>query len=184
MSEGGIAVLKGNLAPEGAIIKQSAVNPKMRHHKGPAKVFESEEEVKEALLSGNVKEGDILVIRYEGPKGSPGMRELSIPAAILVGMGLGESVAMITDGRYSGATRGPCIGHVCPEAIEGGPIAVVMNGDLIEIDLDNRKLDLLITDQELKGRLKNLKPHEPKITKGYLNTYRKIVGSAKYGAHF
>ncbi len=183
-SEGGIAVLKGNLAPEGAIIKQSAVDPKMRHHKGAAKVFESEEEVKEALLSGNVKEGDILVIRYEGPKGSPGMRELSIPAAILVGMGLGESVAMITDGRYSGATRGPCIGHVCPEAIEGGPIAVVKNGDLIEIDLDNRKLDLLITDQELKDRLKNWKPPEPKTKSGYLNTYRKIVGSAMYGAHF
>jgi len=183
-SEGGIAVLKGNLAPEGAIIKQSAVNPKMRHHKGAAKVFESEEEVKEALLSGNVKEGDILVIRYEGPKGSPGMRELSIPAAILVGMGLGESVAMITDGRYSGATRGPCIGHVCPEAIEGGSIAVVKNGDLIEIDIDNRKLELLITDQELKDRLKNWKPPEPKIKNGYLNTYRKIVGSAKYGAHF
>ena len=184
VSEGGIAVLKGNLAPEGAIIKQSAVNPKMRHHKGAAKVFESEEEVKEALLSGNVKEGDILVIRYEGPKGSPGMRELSIPAAILVGMGLGGSVAMITDGRYSGATRGPCIGHVCPEAIEGGPIAVVKNGDLIEIDIDNRKLGLLITDQELKDRLKNWKPPEPKIKSGYLNTYRKIVGSAKYGAHF
>ncbi len=183
-SEGGIAVLKGSLAPEGAIIKQSAVNTKMRHHKGAAKVFESEEEVKDALLSGSVKEGDILVIRNEGPKGSPGMRELSIPAAILVGMGLGESVAMITDGRYSGATRGPCIGHVCPEAIEGGPIAVVKNGDLIEIDLDNRKLELLITDQELKDRLKNWKPPEPKIKSGYLNTYRKIVGSAKYGAHF
>lgn len=183
-SEGGIAVLKGNLAPEGAIIKQSAVNPKMRHHKGAAKVFESEEEVKEALLSGNVKEGDILVIRYEGPKGSPGMRELSIPAAILVGMGLGESVAMITDGRYSGATRGPCIGHVCPEAIEGGPIAVVMNGDLIEIDLDNRKLDLLITEQELKERLKSWEPPKLSLKTGYLNTYRKIVGSAKYGAHF
>jgi dihydroxy-acid dehydratase len=183
-SEGGIAVLKGNLAPEGAIIKQSAVNPKMRHHKGAAKVFESEEEVKEALLSGNVKEGDILVIRYEGPKGSPGMRELSIPAAILVGMGLGESVAMITDGRYSGATRGPCIGHVCPEAIEGGPIAVVKNGDLIEIDIDNRKLELLISEQELKDRLRIWKPPEPKITSGYISTYRKIVGSAKYGAHF
>ncbi len=183
-SEGGIAVLKGNLAPEGAIIKQSAVNVKMRHHKGAAKVFESEEEVKDALLSGSVKEGDILVIRNEGPKGSPGMRELSIPAAILVGMGLGESVAMITDGRYSGATRGPCIGHVCPEAIEGGPIAVVKNGDLIEIDIDSRKLELLITDQELKDRLKNWKPPEPKIKSGYLNTYRKIVGSAKYGAHF
>ena len=116
-SEGGIAVLKGTLAPEGAIIKQSAVNSNMRKHEGPARVFESEEDVKDALLNGEVKEGDVLVIRYEGPKGSPGMREMSIPAAILVGMGLGDSVAMVTDGRYSGATRGPCIGHVCPEAI-------------------------------------------------------------------
>ena len=114
-----------------AIIKQSAVNTKMRHHKGPAKVFENEEEVKDALMNGKVEEGDVLVIRYEGPRGSPGMRELSIPAAMLVGMGMGDSVAMVTDGRYSGATRGPCIGHVCPEAIEGGPIAIVQEGDFI-----------------------------------------------------
>lgn len=181
--EGGIAVLKGNLAPEGAIIKQSAVSAKMRTHKGPAKVYECEEEVKEALMAGKVKEGDILVIRYEGPKGSPGMRELSIPAAILVGLGLGESVAMITDGRYSGATRGPCIGHVCPEAIEGGPIAIVQDGDIIEIDIDNRSLNLLISDEEIKARLNKWEKPKPKITKGYLNTYRKIVSSAKYGAY-
>ncbi|MHA1456473.1 MAG: dihydroxy-acid dehydratase, partial [Promethearchaeota archaeon] len=150
--EGGIAVLKGNLAPEGAIVKQSAVNNEMRSHKGPAKVFECEEDVKEALLSGRVREGDVLVIRYEGPKGSPGMRELSIPAAILVGMGLGNSVAMITDGRYSGATKGPCIGHVCPEAYEGGPIAIVKDGDIIEIDINNRKLNILIDENEIESR--------------------------------
>lgn len=182
--EGGIAVLKGNLAPGGAIIKQSAINPKMRYHKGPAKVFESEEEVKDTLMMDKVQEGDILVIRYEGPKGSPGMRELSIPAAMLVGMGLGDSVAMITDGRYSGATRGPCIGHVCPEAIEGGPIAVVQDGDLIEIDIDNRNLNLLISDDEIKERFKRWVKPEPKVKSGYLDIYRKIVSSARFGAYF
>ena len=181
--EGGIAILKGNLAPEGAVVKQSAVNPKMRHHIGPAKVFESEEEVRDALMSRKVQEGDILVIRYEGPKGSPGMRELSIPAAILVGMGLGDSVAMITDGRYSGATRGPCIGHVCPEAIEGGPIAIVQEGDKIEIDIDNRQLNLLIPKKEIERRLKTWKKPEPKIKSGYLDLYRRVVSSAKYGAY-
>ena len=154
----------------------------MRHHKGSARVFDCEEDVKEALMSGKVKEGDVLVIRYEGPKGSPGMREMSIPAAILVGMGLGNSVAMITDGRYSGATRGPCMGHVCPEAFEGGPIAIVQDGDEIEIDVDNYTLNLLISDDEINARLKRWKRPEPKIKSGYLNTYRKIVSSAKYGA--
>ncbi|MFX1590514.1 MAG: dihydroxy-acid dehydratase, partial [Promethearchaeota archaeon] len=182
-SEGGIAVLKGSLAPEGAIIKQSAIDPNMRHFKGPAKVFESEEQIKDALLSNKIKQGDILVIRNEGPKGSPGMRELSIPAAILIGMGLGDSVAMITDGRYSGATRGPCIGHVCPEAIEGGPIAIVQNGDMIEIDIDDRKLDLLIPQAEIEKRLKKWKKPEISIKTGYLSIYSKIVSSAKYGAY-
>jgi len=182
-NEGGIAVLKGNLAPEGAIVKQSAVDYKMRHHKGPAKVFEAEEELKNALMSDKIKEGDVLVVRYEGPKGGPGMRELSIPAAVLIGMGLGDSVAMITDGRYSGATRGPFIGHVCPEAFEGGPISIVQDGDLIEIDLENRLLNLLVSEEEIKNRLKNWKRPEPKVKKGYLNTYRKIVSSAKYGAY-
>jgi len=181
--EGGIAVLKGNLAPEGAIIKQSAINSEMRYHKGPAKVFECEEDVKDTLMANQVKGGDVLIIRYEGPKGSPGMRELSIPAAILVGMGLGDSVAMITDGRYSGATRGPCIGHVCPEAIEGGPIAIVRDGDIIEIDVDNRKLNLLISDAEIKNRLSNWKPPELRIKSGYLENYRKYVVSAKNGAY-
>ncbi|MFW9785661.1 MAG: dihydroxy-acid dehydratase, partial [Candidatus Heimdallarchaeota archaeon] len=181
--EGGIAVLTGSLAPQGAVVKRSAVSPGMCHHKGPAKVFESEEEVKEALLDDKIEEGDVLVIRYEGPKGSPGMRELSLPAAMLVGMGFTDSVAMITDGRFSGATRGPCIGHVCPEAIEGGPIAIVNEGDYIEIDIKNRKLNLMISNEELTSRLKSWKSPSPKIQVGFLNTYRKIVSSAKYGAY-
>ena len=182
-NEGGIAVLSGNLAPQGAIIKQSAVNKDMRYHKGPAKVFNSEEEVREALLKNKVNKGDVLIIRYEGPKGGPGMRELSIPAAMLVGMGLGDSVAMITDGRYSGATRGPCIGHVCPEAFEGGAIALVQNGDLIEINIDDRKLDILVSDNEMEERAKAWKKPKHKIIKGYLNFYRKVVSSAKDGAY-
>ncbi len=182
-NEGGIAVLSGNLAPQGAIIKQSAVNKDMRYHKGPAKVFNSEEEVREALLKNKVNKGDVLIIRYEGPKGGPGMRELSIPAAMLVGMGLGNSVAMITDGRYSGATRGPCIGHVCPEAFEGGSIALVQNGDLIEINIDDRKLDILVSDNEMEERAKAWKKPKHKIIKGYLNFYRKVVSSAKDGAY-
>ncbi|MEE9378043.1 MAG: dihydroxy-acid dehydratase [Candidatus Lokiarchaeia archaeon] len=182
-SEGGIAVLKGSLAPEGPIIKQSALAPEMRYFKGSAKVFECEEDLKDTLFSKKVDKGDILVIRYEGPKGSPGMRELSVPAAILVGMGLESSVAMITDGRYSGATRGPCIGHVCPEAIEGGPIAIVQDGDLIEIDIDNRKIDLLIPQEEIEKRLNDWKRPKTVIKNGYLNIYRKIVSSAKYGAY-
>lgn len=182
-SEGGIAILKGSLAPEGAVVKQSAITSKMRYHKGPAKVFENEEEVKEALMAKKVQTGDVLVIRYEGPKGSPGMREMSLPAAILVGMGLGDSVAMVTDGRYSGATRGPCIGHVCPEAIDGGPIAIVRNGDEIEIDIDHRQLNLLLSPEEIAKRLKSWKKPEPKGKTGYLDLYRRIVSSAKYGAY-
>jgi dihydroxy-acid dehydratase len=181
--EGGIAVLKGNLAPDGALIKQSAVNDKMRHHKGPARVFECEEDLRNALTSNIVKPGDVLVIRYEGPKGSPGMRELSIPAAMVIGMGLGDSVAMITDGRYSGATRGPCIGHVCPEAFDGGPIAIVENGDEIEIDIDNRKIELLVPLKEIKKRLREWQRPEPRFKTGYLNIYRKTVSSAKEGAY-
>jgi len=181
--EGGVAVLKGTLAPEGAVVKQSAININMRYHKGPAKVFESEEKIKEALLNDAINEGDVLVIRYEGPKGGPGMRELSIPAAILVGMGLGDSVAMITDGRYSGATRGPCIGHVCPEAYKGGPISIVCDGDEIEIDVENRQLNLLISDEETRKRLKAWKKPNFKIEKGHLGIYRKLVSSAKYGAY-
>lgn len=181
--EGGIAILKGNLAPEGAVVKQSAVNKDMRYHKGLARVFESEEELKGALMNDGIKKGEVLVIRYEGPKGGPGMRELSIPAAILMGMGLGDSVAMITDGRYSGATRGPCIGHICPEAYEGGPISIVRDGDEIEIDLENRQLNLLVSDEEVKERLKTWKKPTPKDVRGYLRIYRKLVSSAKHGAY-
>jgi len=181
--EGGIAVLTGNIAPEGAIVKQSAIIPNMRYHKGPARVFNCEEEVRDALIDGRVKKGDVLVVKYEGPKGSPGMRELSIPAAILVGRGLGDSVAIITDGRFSGATRGPCIGHVCPEAMEGGPIAIVQDGDEIEIDIDNRKLEILISESEIEKRLKKWIKPEERIKTGYLSIYRKIVSSAKYGAY-
>ncbi len=182
-NEGGIAVLKGNLAPEGAVIKQSAVEFKMMHHKGPAKVFNCEKDLRDFLILNKVEGGEVLVIRYEGPKGSPGMRELSIPTAIITGMRLENSIAMITDGRYSGATRGLCIGHVCPEAVEGGPIAIVQDGDIIEIDILNRKLDLLISQDEIEARLKKWVKPTPKIKTGYLNMYRKMVSSAKDGAY-
>ena len=180
--EGGIAVLYGNLAPKGAIVKQSAVSEKMLVHSGPAKVFESEEEVRDHLTSKQVNQGDVLVIRYEGPKGGPGMRELSIPAAMLVGMGLGDSVAMVTDGRYSGATRGPCIGHICPEAAEGGPIALIQDGDIIRIDIPNRKLSVELSDDELDRRRASWHPTEPKIQDGFMALYSKIVGDANTGA--
>ena len=143
----------------------------MMVHEGPAKVFESEEAVKTALMDQKIEKGDVLIIRNEGPKGGPGMRELSLPAAILIGMGLGDSVAMVTDGRYSGATRGPCIGHVAPEAAEGGPIAVIQNGDAITIDISNRALNVDLTEQEIRKRLEAWKPKKPRITKGYLTRY-------------
>jgi dihydroxy-acid dehydratase len=180
--EGGIAVLRGNLAPDGAVVKQSAVAPAMLHHAGPARVFESEEEVRDSLMSRSVRAGDVLVIRNEGPRGGPGMREMSIPAAMLVGMGLGESVAMITDGRYSGATRGPCIGHVCPEAYVGGPIAVVNEGDLIEIDIPDRRLTLQVSDEEIARRLVGRQPRPPAVTSGFLGLYSRIVQQANHGA--
>jgi len=180
--EGGIAVLYGNLAPKGAVVKQSAVNPKMMVHSGTAKVFDSEEDVREYMSSKQVLPGDVLVIRYEGPKGGPGMRELSIPAALLIGMGLGDSVAMITDGRYSGASRGPCIGHVCPEAADGGPIALIQDGDIIDIDIPNRRLDIRLSETELQNRKTNWKPKAPKIRGGFLDIYSKMVSGADEGA--
>ena len=180
--EGGIAVLRGNLAPDGAVVKQSAVAPAMLHHVGPARVFESEEEVRDSLMSRSVRAGDVLVIRNEGPRGGPGMREMSIPAAMLVGMGLGESVAMITDGRYSGATRGPCIGHLCPEAYVGGPIAAVREGDLIEIDIPDRRLTLQVSDEEIARRLAERQPRPPAVTSGFLGLYSRIVQQANHGA--
>jgi dihydroxy-acid dehydratase len=180
--EGGIAVLYGNLAPKGAVVKQSAVAPSMLTHSGPAKVFDCEEDVRDYMSSKSVRSGDVLIIRYEGPKGGPGMRELSIPAAILVGMGLGDSVAMVTDGRYSGASRGPCIGHVCPEAAEGGPIALVQDGDIVDIDIPNRCLNLRVSDSELEGRKSKWSPKPPKEQGGFLDIYRELVSGADQGA--
>jgi dihydroxy-acid dehydratase len=180
--EGGIAILKGNLAPKGAVVKQSGVSPKMMVHRGPAKIANSEEEVRDLLMNDKVEDGDVLIIRYEGPKGGPGMRELSIPAALLVGMGLGDSVAMVTDARYSGATRGPCIGYVTPEAADGGPLAIVEDGDIISIDIHNRSINIEISDEEIKERLSRWKYEPKKNVKGFLKTYQKIVSSANEGA--
>ena len=180
--EGGIAILTGNLAPDGAVVKQSAVSPKMMRFEGTAKVFDSEEEGMKAILSGKIKPGDVVVIRYEGPKGGPGMREMLSPTATIAGMGLSESVALITDGRFSGGTRGPCIGHISPEAMEGGPIAIIEDGDRIKIDIPSRRIDLLLTEEEIKSRLNRWKPPKPKITKGYLARYARMVSSAASGA--
>jgi len=181
-TEGGLAVLFGNLAPAGAVVKQSAVAKDMLTCSGPARVCNSEEEVRQKLMSGEVQAGDVLVIRYEGPRGGPGMRELSIPAALLVGMGLGESVAMVTDGRFSGATRGPCIGHVCPEAAVGGPLAAVREGDLICIDIPKRRLDVDLTDEEIHKRLTTFRPPPRKVGGGFLEIYAALVSGADTGA--
>jgi dihydroxy-acid dehydratase len=172
--EGGIAILMGNLAPKGSVIKTAGVSPKMLKHSGPAKIYDSEKEAIVSIRAKDVKPGDIVVIRYEGPKGGPGMPEMLIPTATIAGMGLSESVALITDGRFSGATRGPCIGHVAPEAFEGGPIAVLKNGDTITIDVPNRVLKVELSEQELKKRLAAWKPRKPKITKGILSRYAPI----------
>jgi len=181
-AEGGLAVLFGNLAPRGAVVKQSGVAEGMMTCAGPARVCNSEEEVRQKLRAGEVQAGDVLVIRYEGPRGGPGMRELSIPAALLIGMGLGESVAMVTDGRYSGATRGPCIGHVCPEAAIGGPLATVREGDIIRIDIPNRRLNIDLTDEEIHKRLTTFKPPPRKVGGGFLDIYAALVGGADNGA--
>lgn len=180
--DGCFAVLTGNLAPQGAVVKKSGVEPGMLRHRGPAVVFDSEEDVRRFLLDKEVKPGSVLVVRYEGPKGGPGMRELSIPAAMLVGMGLHTSVAMVTDGRFSGATRGPCVGHVCPEAWEGGPIAAVRDGDMIEIDVTKNRLQLLVSEEELTRRRQAgfKRPDHP--APGLLAAYRKMVSGADTGA--
>ncbi|MGD0281936.1 MAG: dihydroxy-acid dehydratase [Dissulfurispiraceae bacterium] len=180
--EGGIAILKGNLAPEGAVVKQTAVNKKVMKFEGLARVFDSEEAAMKAIMSGNIKSGDVVVIRYEGPKGGPGMREMLSPTSAIAGMGLSESVALITDGRFSGGTRGPCIGHVSPEAMEGGPIAVLNDGDRLRIDIPKRKIEVLISDKELKERLARWKKPQPRIRHGYLARYAKLVSSAGNGA--
>ena len=179
--EGGIAVLRGTLAPDGAVVKQSAVSPKMMRFKGVARVFDGEEDAMKAVMDNKIREG-FVVIRYEGPKGGPGMREMLGPTSAIAGMGLDKDVALITDGRFSGASRGASIGHVSPEAMEGGPIAVIREGEIVKIDIPNGRLDLEIPDGELKERLEEWKAPEPKITKGYLGRYARLVRSASTGA--
>ena len=179
---GGIAVLKGNLAPDGCVVKRSAVAPEMLQHKGSARVFDCEEDAIEAIHAGNIKPGDAVVIRYEGPKGGPGMREMLNPTSAIMGSGLGHCVALITDGRFSGATRGAAIGHISPEAAVGGPIALVEEGDTIEIDINANTINLLISDEEFAKRKAEWKPRQPKITTGYLARYAKLVTSGAQGA--
>ncbi len=179
---GGLAVLTGNLAPDGAIVKQAAVDPSMMAHSGPARVFNSEEESIGAILSGKIKKGDVVVIRYEGPKGGPGMREMLSPTSAVAGMGLDKDVALITDGRFSGATRGASIGHISPEAAVGGLIGLVEEGDIIEIDINKKTLNLKVSDEVIAKRRENWKPIEPKINHGYLLRYSREVTSANKGA--
>ena len=179
---GGIAVLRGNLAPDSCVVKRSAVATEMLKHTGPAKVFDCEEEAMEAINNGFISEGDVVVIRYEGPKGGPGMREMLNPTSAIMGRGLGSSVALITDGRFSGATRGACIGHISPEAAVGGPIALIEDGDIIEINIPENTITLVVSDEELAKRRAEWKPREPKITTGYLARYAKLVSSGAQGA--
>lgn len=179
---GGIAVLKGNLAPDGCVVKKSAVAPEMLVHSGPARVFDSEEAVIEAIYDQKIQKGDVVVIRYEGPKGGPGMREMLSPTSALAGMGLDRDVALITDGRFSGATRGACIGHVSPEAARGGPIALVRDGDQIDIDIEKKTIQVRVSEEELAKRRQEWQPKEPKIKTGYLARYAALVTSASTGA--
>ena len=181
---GSIAILEGNLAPGGAVVKRTAVAQDMWRHKGPARVFDTEEDAQEAIFSQKINKGDVVVIRYEGPKGGPGMREMLIATSALVGMGLDKDVTLITDGRFSGATRGPAIGHISPEAIEGGPIALLRDGDIIEIDIYQKKLVVHLSDDELVRRKENWKRPEPKVKKGYLYQYAKLASSANEGGIF
>jgi dihydroxy-acid dehydratase len=180
--EGGLAVLFGNLAPKGAVVKQSGVSAAMMRFEGKARCFDSEEGAMAALMGGQISAGDVVVIRYEGPKGGPGMREMLAPTATLMGLGLGDSVALVTDGRFSGGTRGPCIGHISPEAAEGGPIALVEEGDKILLDIPARRLELLVDEQILAERREHWKAPEPKIKTGWLARYAKVVTSAYTGA--
>ena len=179
---GGIAVLRGNLAPDTGVVKRSAVAPSMLKHEGPARVFDCEDDAIEAILGGKINPGDVVVIRYEGPKGGPGMREMLNPTSAIAGMGLGETVALITDGRFSGASRGASIGHVSPEAAVGGNIALVEEGDIIEIDIDNNSLNFRVSEEELEARRAKWTPREPKVTTGYLARYAKMVTSGNRGA--
>lgn len=180
--QGGIAILYGNIAPDGAVVKQSGVNEKMMQFTGRARVFNREEEAMQAIMGNKIKKGDCVVIRYEGPAGGPGMREMLAPTAAIVGLGLSDSVALITDGRFSGGTKGPCIGHISPEASAGGPIAIIKDGDTIIIDIPNRKIEVKLNKAEIEKRFKNWKVVEPKIKTGYLSRYSRLVTSADKGA--
>lgn len=181
-ADGGIVILRGNLAPQGAVVKQVGLTEKMKRFEGRAKVFDSEETAMAAIMGGKIVAKDVIVIRYEGPKGGPGMREMLSPTSVLMGLGLGEVVALITDGRFSGGTRGPCIGHISPEAMEGGPIAILEEGDLVSIDIPKRSIQVKLTDREIKDRLSRWKPPRPKVTEGWLARYSKLVTSASAGA--
>jgi dihydroxy-acid dehydratase len=182
MPTGGLAILKGNLAPEGAVVKQSAVPENLLKHSGPARVFDSEEAATRAMLDAAIKEGDVIVIRYEGPQGGPGMREMLNPTAIIAGMGLADKVVLVTDGRFSGGTRGAAVGHICPEAIRGGPIALLQDGDAIELDIEARRINAAVSDEELERRRANWKKPPPKVTEGYLAEYARRVTGADRGA--
>lgn len=179
---GGIAILKGNLAPDSAVVKRSAVAPEMLKHEGPARVFDCEEDAVDAIKGGKIVAGDVVVIRYEGPKGGPGMREMLNPTSVIAGMGLGSEVALITDGRFSGASRGASIGHVCPEAAVGGPIALVEEGDIISIDINNNRLDVKVSDEEMAARKAKWQPRVPEVTTGYLARYAAMAAPASKGA--
>jgi dihydroxy-acid dehydratase len=180
--EGSIAVLYGNLAPNGSVVKQSAVVPKMRVHAGPARCFESEEQAAAAIYDQKIQHGDVIVIRNEGPKGGPGMREMLTATAALVGMGYSETVALITDGRFSGASRGPCIGHISPETAQRGPIAALKDGDIIEINIDKRTINVRLSEEEINKRISKLPPFELKTEQSYARRYSKNVSSANEGA--
>jgi len=181
---GGLAILRGNLAPDGSVVKQSAVDPSMRKHRGPARVFDSEEAAVDAILGGKILKGDVVVIRHEGPRGGPGMREMLAPTSAIAGMGLDKEVALLTDGRFSGGTRGAAVGHISPEAAQKGPIAIVQDGDEIEVDIDNNRLTLMLPDEMINARLEAWKPLPPRIKTGYMARYARMVQSADTGAVF
>jgi len=182
MATGGLAVLWGNLAPEGAVVKHAAVPENLLKHRGPARVFDSEEDAVEAMLGGRIREGDVIVVRYEGPRGGPGMREMLNPTATIAGMGMSEKVVLITDGRFSGGTRGAAVGHISPEAAQGGPLALVEEDDPIELDIENRSINLAVDDGELRRREAAWSPPPPKVKTGYLAEYAGRVSSASQGA--
>jgi dihydroxy-acid dehydratase len=180
--QGGLAVLYGNLAPNGSVVKQSAVRPEMLRHEGPARVFDSEDDATQAILNGRIQAGDIVIVRYEGPMGGPGMREMLTPTSAIAGMQLDGQVALLTDGRFSGGTRGAAIGHISPEAAQGGPLALVHEGDRISIDIPEKRIILKVDDAELENRRRSWQPPAPKVTSGYLARYARLVGSADTGA--